>query len=1037
VQVCAQCGRENPDDARFCSGCGTALAEPEAPRGEVRKTVTVLFADVTGSTALGERIDPESTRKVMARYFETARAALERHGGSVEKFIGDAVMGVFGIPTVHEDDALRAVRAASELREALAALNDELERDYGVRLEIRTGLNTGEVVTGGGETLATGDAVNVAARLEQAAGPGEILIGGATERLVRDAIEAEAVEPLALKGKSERVASFRLRAVIAGAEPFARRLDSPLVGREREQRLLEQAFERAVAERACHLFTILGPAGIGKSRLAYEFVSGRGERAIVVRGRCLPYGEGITYWPLLEIMRELGSEGRIVQLLEGEPDARVIVNRVSSAVGIADAAGSSEETFWAVRKLFEALARERPLVVVVDDLQWAEPTFVDLVEHVADWSREAPILLLCLARPELLDERSSWAGGKLNATSILLEPLSDDETESLIDNLLSRLTTELRERVTKAAEGNPLFVEQMVAMVAEDGQLEREITVPPTIQALLAARLDRLEADERATLERSAVIGKEFWQRAVAELTPTGADVGPTLQRLVRKELIRPVRAVLLEGETFRFRHQLIRDATYAAMSKESRAELHASFADWLERERSSYDEIVGYHLEQAYRYRQELGPIGDQERKLADRAATLLASAGHRAFARADGGAVNLLSRAESLYAPDDPRRHAILPDLGASLLDTGDFAAATRALTEAAEIGARTGDPRLEWRARLERVEVTGLTDPSAAQAELLESVEREIDELSRLGDDALLARGWRVIGQLRFFGGQAAHAEAALNRALEHAEAAGALREIAEAIHWLGAVRIFGPIHVDEGIRRFEEDLRRSSPGRREFDALRGLAVLHAMRGDFETAREMASRLQTLAEDLGADLRLAALAFWTAPVELLSGDPAAAERELRKSVDALQRLGETGYLSTLSAELAEALYAQGRYEEAEHYTRVSEDVSAPDDRASQSHWRSVRAKIFARRGEFLEAEALAREGLAVMAGTDYVDYRAALLVDLAEVLRLAGKANEAAPLLRDSIELCEARGNLVRERQARALLAELAAEELAQRD
>jgi tetratricopeptide (TPR) repeat protein len=735
-------------------------------------------------------------------------------------------------------------------------------------------------------------------------------------------------------------------------------------------------------------------------------------------------------------MGELGNESGIVQLLEGEPDARLIVNEVAGAVGLAQSAGSGEETFRAVRKLFEALARERPLVVVVDDLHWAEPTFVDLVEHVADWSREAPILLLCLARPELLDERTGWGGGKLNATSILLEPLSDDETERLIDNLLTRLAADLRDRVTQAAEGNPLFVEQMVAMVGEDGRVE-EITVPPTIQALLAARLDRLDAGERATLERASVIGKEFWPRAVAELAPPGAEVEATLQRLVRKELIRPVRSILVEGEGYRFRHQLIRDATYAAMSKESRADLHARFADWLERERSGYEEIVGYHLEQAYRYREELGPLGDHERGLADRAATVLARAGLRAFGRADAAAVNLLSRAASLYADDDPRRHAILPDLGAAFLDIGDFPKVTQVLAEAEATGARTGDRRLEWRARLEAVEVTGLTDPSVTQAELLESVEREIDELSALGDDGLLARAWRMIGQLRFFAGQAASADSAFNRALEHGQAAGAQREVAEAIHWRGAVRIFGPIHVNEGIRRFEEELREAPTGRREFDALRGLAVLHSTRGDFDTARAMAARLRSVAVDLGADLRLAALAFWTAPVELYADDPAAAERELRESVEALQRLGETGYLSTLAADLAEALYVQGRYDEAEHFTRVSERASAPDDRASQSHWRSVQAKILARRGRIEEAEALGREGLAIMEDTDDLDRRVLMRLDLAEVLELARRGDEAIPLLREAIEICEARGNVVRERQARGLLAELTAEDLAQRD
>src|SRR6266540_2748892 len=412
MSACPQCGKQNEPDARFCSACGTALTVPEPPR-EVRKTVTVLFCDVTGSTALGERLDPEATRKLMARYFEQARTILERHGASVEKFIGDAVMAVFGIPQVHEDDALRAARAALELRDAV----DELE--------LRIGVNTGEVVTGSGETLVTGDAVNVAARLEQAAQPGEVLIGEPTYRLVRDAVEAEPVEPLAAKGKTEPLAAYRLLAVREGADSFARRLDAPLVGRARELRLLREALGRAIEERSSHLFTLLGTAGVGKSRLAQELVDGVGDGATILTGRCLPYGEGITYWPLIEMFRTLGAGTDVAQLLEGVENARTIVNGAFGAIGIVEGgAVDPEETFWSVRKLFEALAREQPLVVLLDDLHWGEPTFLDLVEHVADWSRDAPILLLCLARAELLDARPSWGGGKHNATSLLLEPLS-------------------------------------------------------------------------------------------------------------------------------------------------------------------------------------------------------------------------------------------------------------------------------------------------------------------------------------------------------------------------------------------------------------------------------------------------------------------------------------------------------------------------------------------------------------------------------------------------------------------------------------
>jgi class 3 adenylate cyclase len=501
---------------------------PSAAGRDVRKTVTVVFCDVAGSTSLGEERDPESVRRVMGRYFEQARTALERHGGTVEKFIGDAVMAVFGIPALHEDDALRAVRAAAELRERLGDLNEELERDWGIRLETRTGVNTGEVVTGGVETLVTGDAVNVAARLEQVAAPGEVLLGATTYALVRDAVSVEPVEPAALKGKRKAVHAYRLLEVRPDAAGRERRIDSPMVGRERQLALLLRAFDNTASDRACHLFTILGSAGVGKSRLVEEFVRSLPADTSVLRGRCLPYGEGITFWPLAEAVREaaaIGEQGdpiqavrKIASLLEGEQDAEAIAERVAALTGLMAATpGGEEEAFWAVRKLFERLARDVPLVAVFDDIQWAEPTFLDLIEHMADWSREAPILLVCLARSELLDARPTWGGGKLNATSLSLEPLGAEESQQLIANLLGQaeLAHEARARITEAAEGNPLFVEEMLAILIDDGLLVRRnnhwgattdlsaVSVPPTIQALLAARLDRLEDEERSVIERA------------------------------------------------------------------------------------------------------------------------------------------------------------------------------------------------------------------------------------------------------------------------------------------------------------------------------------------------------------------------------------------------------------------------------------------------------------------------------------------------------------------------------------------------------
>ena len=442
--ACTACGAENPEGSRFCNACGERM--PEAgPTREVRKTVSVIFCDVTGSTALGERLDPEALRRVMTRYFDAMTAAVERHEGTVEKFIGDAVMAVFGIPQAHEDDALRAVRAAAEMRTALATLNKELERDHGATLACRIGVHTGEVVAGDAtsrQALVTGDAVNVAARLEQVAPPGEIYVSDATLGLVRDAVVTEAVEPLEVKGKTEPLDAHRLIEVHPGAHGHARRFDTPLVGRERQLAQLLQVFEEVEAGRACFLYTLLAPPGTGKSRLIRAFLDVLGPRATTVAGRCLAYGEGITYFPLAEVVRDAiaGTPGAdpetaIAACLPEDEHAAQVASRLGGLLGASDVLAPADEIAWAARRFLEGLARERPLVVVLDDIQWAEPGLLDLIDQVSDWSRDAPILLLCMARPELLEVRPDWGGGKLRATNASLGPLDRAASEQLVANL--------------------------------------------------------------------------------------------------------------------------------------------------------------------------------------------------------------------------------------------------------------------------------------------------------------------------------------------------------------------------------------------------------------------------------------------------------------------------------------------------------------------------------------------------------------------------------------------------------------------------
>jgi class 3 adenylate cyclase/tetratricopeptide (TPR) repeat protein len=1035
VLVCTQCGHQNPDGARFCNACAASLAAAER---KVRKTVSIVRCDVTGSTALGERLDAEALRGVMTRYFDEMRTVIERHGGTVEKFIGDAVMAVFGIPVLHEDDALRAVHAAAEMREALKRLNDELGRERGVQLQVRTGVMTGEVIAGdpsAGHAFVTGDAANVAARLETSAQPGQILIGEPTYRLVSAAVEAEPVEPFTVRGKAEPLRAWRLRGVLPGARLVPRRLDIPMVGRRREFANLLAVYEHARSERSCEVVTIVGEPGIGKSRLSEELAREVGNEAIVLRGRCLPYGEGITYWPLVEMLRSAArseERARIAELLEGEPDADLIAGRVAAAVGGAEGGMPSEETFWAVRKLFERLAREQSLVLLIDDLQWAERTFLELVEHIAYLSRSAPILLVGLARSEFLERRPEWPGARIR-----LEPLLDADAEALLDLLAEErpVAEDVRARIESAAEGNPLFIEQMLAMLEGD---RGGRAVPPTIQALLAARVDQLDVPQRRAVECASVVGQQFWSGAVRELSGEGAMIGRALIDLVRLEFVVPDESPTFPDEdAFRFVHILVRDAAYEAIPKELRSELHERLAGWMERKDKEqavqHEEIVGYHLEEAFRYLEELGSTDRPRRLLAEQAAERLLSAGRKALARGDmPAAANLFTRAVRLMSRQDPVRLSVLPDLAEALIVGGELARAKNVLDEALRDARTAGNRRAEAHVEIVEEQLLLMTDPEGVVERIPAMTTEAIRIFGKLGDDLGLARAWHLRSEVGWMRCRFAESGAALERALVHAERADDRRRAARLRGRLLMALSAGPTPVDEVIARAQEMLDEAKGDRvAETELLSDVSLMEAYRGNFARARNLAAQRESTAGELGLRVALAGGKNFSAEVEMLAGDSATAEQMWRESCELFAEMGERGILSTRAAELAEkALYVQGKYDEAERFAKLGRETGSSDDIETQARWRGALAKVFARRGEFEAADRLAHEAVELVEPTDFRELQGDVFMDVAEVFRLASRSEDAAAAARRAQETYEAKGMVVSATEAGRFIEELRA-------
>ena len=1034
MAACPRCGLAAVEGANFCFACGVPLAGPAVPDVHARKTVTVVFADVSGFTALGDRLDPEALQLVMTRYFAEMRGVIERHGGTVEKFIGDAVMAVFGVPVLHEDDVVRAARAALEMRTALDALNGDLAASWDVRLVTHTGVNTGEIavsVTPEGDPFTLGDPVNVAQRLEAAAGPGEILIGPMTERLLRGSARLEPVEPMRLKGKSDLVAAWRLVALRPVRRTGAR---SSLVGRTAELGALRDAFVDVIATRTPATVTVTGPAGIGKSRLAREFRDAISPRAVVAVGRCVPYGEGVTYRPLAEIVRALTErvdEASIARVTGDDAEGARIAERVARLVGASPGPVAVEEAHWAVRRLLEvAAARRRPLVVVIDDVHWAEPTLLDALEHVAAHASDVPLLVICLARPELFERRPGWMDDGARCSVVTLGPLDDAAAATLLAELAvgSAAAAVDGERLLRTAEGNPFFLEQMVAMLDEPS--ERAAALPPTIQALLAARIDALPSAERAVLDRAAIEGGTFHRGAVERLLPAGSATGldERLVSLTRRQLVRPAASDLAGEEAYRFAHILIRDVAYSLVSKAARADLHEGYATWFdERGGEARDELVGYHLEQAHCTHAELHPAArDQRRPLAVSASRRLRTAGRAALDRGDLPAgVNLLERATALLAPDDPHLARATSDLGLALVQLGRLAEAEAVLDEAAAGAAERGDALAEAHARTARFFARVQVDSGAAAEDLAADFDIRARTFAVSGDEVGLDRLWRARGFVHWLAGRSADAEADWMRGADHAAAADDDHGRADALSWVISALAHGPTPVRAAIPRCDEILDELQFERHVVAlSMRPYAHLHAMAGNLETARDLLERSNALFADLAVSMH-SAVTHYDAFVAMLAGDHAGAEAVLRTGYEQLEAMGERALLATTAGLLARALIEQGRDDEAWAYLDDADEAAAPDDLNAHMFSRAERARLLARRGEKAEAERLSTEAVDLARRTDWLVDHADTLLARAEVQRHAGDRGAADRSLRAAVALYDRKGDVVSAARARALL------------
>jgi class 3 adenylate cyclase len=820
VLTCSKCGTENPERAKFCLECGAALEDSAlASVHEERKVVSVLFCDLVGFTAASEQQDPEDVRRRIRRYQERVRQEIERYGGTVEKFVGDAVMAAFGAPVVHEDDAERAVRAGLRVVGAIAELNDA---DPDLNLQVRLGVNTGEAVVAlgarpeRGEGMVTGDVVNTASRIQAVAPVNAVAVSDQTYRATSRVFDYEPLQPVSVKGKKEPLTMWRPVAARARFGSDIGRHKTPFVGRELERPMLIGTFERAAQQRSVQLVTIVGEPGVGKSRLVAElfaYVDGKPGLFRWKQGRCLPYGEGITFWALGEIVKAeagiLESDSAEVSLAKlsavvspVERDRQWLLDRVAPLVGIESASPAErQELFTAWRRFIGTLVAARPSVVVFEDLHWADEALLDFLEHLVEWLPDVPVLVLCTARPELYERRPSWATGLRNAQTINLTPLTDDQTAQLVSYMLTTtvLTPELERAILLRAGGNPLYAEEFVRYLADRGPTDgdtalAETALPDTVQALIAARLDTLSPDRKSLLQDAAVLGKVFWASALAEIGNRGGEeIELALHELVRKELVRPSRSSSMEGEDeYSFWHLLVRDVAYSQIPRSERARRHRAAAGWIERKAGERVEDLAEVL--AYHYLQALelaAAAGEAAHDLKTPARRFLALAGERALGLDTEQAKSRLTRALELAAPSDPERPELLVRWADAAFQAGQPIEAASALEEALTSLREQGDAEAAARA----LQLLSLVSLRLGEGRQVALAAEAVELLQRKALTPALVDAYARLAHMQVRAGAYAEGIDAADRALNAAAALGlseapwALAYHGEARAWLG--------------------------------------------------------------------------------------------------------------------------------------------------------------------------------------------------------------------------------------------------------